>query len=145
PEDLDQLQAHYRSLLTGRRALILADDAKDSVQVRPLLPPLGCALLVTSRNHFELPGMETFDLRTLPKDEAEKLLLKICSRISATAPELARLCGYLPLALRVSASLLKSRPSRRVAEYLKQLSDERTKLEHLRDPRDPELDVAASL
>lgn len=72
-------------------------------------------------------------------------LVTICPRIGTAAPELVKLCGYLPLALQVSACLLKSRPSRPVAQYLKQLGGERTRLEHLRDPRDPEMDVAASL
>jgi hypothetical protein len=93
-------------VLSGKRALILADDAKDAAQVRRLLPPAGCALLVTSRNRFSLPGMAAIYLGMLPPDEAEKLLLKICPRIGAHAGELAKLCGYLPLALRVSAGVL---------------------------------------
>ena len=109
------------------------------------MPPQGCALLVTSRNRFGLPGMTTLDLGTLPSEEAEALLLEICPRIGEHAGALANQCGYLALALRVSASLLASRQSRRVEDYLKQLSDERTKLQHLRDPHDPELNVEASL
>jgi hypothetical protein len=58
---------------------------------------------------------------------------------------LARLCGFLPLALRVAASFLAVRPSRKAADYLATLSDERARLEHLRDPNDPELDVPASI
>jgi tetratricopeptide (TPR) repeat protein len=61
------------------------------------------------------------------------------------APALAKLCGYLPLALRVAASFLASRASRRIEDYLQQLGNERMRLERLRDPHDPELDVAASL
>jgi tetratricopeptide (TPR) repeat protein len=145
PDALDELKQVYNSVLTGKRVLILADDAKDAAQVRPLLPPPGCGLLVTSRNHFALPGMATLDLRTLPEADAEALLCEICPRICADAMVLAKLCGYLPLALRVSASFLAARPSRPVDEYVQQLKDERIRLEKLRDPHDPELDVAASL
>ena len=62
PEDVSVLQALYRSVLTGQRVFILADDAKDIAQVRPLQPPIGCALPVTSRQRFLLDGMTTLDL-----------------------------------------------------------------------------------
>lgn len=143
PDDLSQLQAHYRSVLAGKRVLVLADDAKDAAQVRPLLPPSGCALLVTSRNRFSLPKMVGVDLSTLPSGEAEALLLEVCPRIGDHAAELARLCGYLPLALRVSASLLAASDTRSVARYLQQLEQERLKL--LSDPDDPAASVEASL
>ena len=142
PDDLDQLQALYRDKLTTKRALILADDAKDATQVRPLLPPAGCALLITSRNRFSVPGMAALDLGTLPLQEAEQLLLLICPRIGEQVSTLAKLCGYLPLALQVSASLLAN-SSRSVARYLEQLAAER--LKHLSDPDDPHASVKASL
>ena len=110
--------------------------------MRALLPPVGCALLVTSRNRFSVPGMAALDLGTLPPQEAEQLLLGICERIGEHAPALAKLCGYLPLALRVSASLLAN-SSRSVAHYLEQLAAEW--LKHLSDPDDPQVSVEASL
>ena len=143
PNDLAQLKAIYTSLLTGKRVLILADDAKDAAQVRPLLPPAGCALLVTSRNRFVLPGMAALDLGTLPPGDAEKLVLEICPRIGAYAPRLAQLCGYLALALRVSAGVLEVNDTRSVPSYLQQLDAER--LKHLSDPDDSQADVEASL
>jgi tetratricopeptide (TPR) repeat protein len=142
PDDLSQLQALYRSTLSGMRALIVADDALDAAQVRPLLPPQGCALLITSRYRFSLPGMAMIDIHTLPPEDADTLLLEICPRIGEHAPELAQLCGYLPLALRVSASLLANN-SRSVVRYLEQLAAER--LKHLSDPDDPHACVEASL
>lgn len=146
PDDLGKLKGVYNSMLAGKRALILADDAKDAAQVRSLLPPQGCALLVTSRNRFGLPGMVALDLGTLSPKEAEKLLLEICPRIGKHAAELARLCGYLPLALRVSAGLLTDNDSRNVTHYLEQLRVER--LKHLSDPDNPndsQASVEASL
>ncbi len=143
PDDVTQLQALYRDKLTGKRAIILADDAKDAAQVRPLLPPPGCALLITSRNRFVLPGMAGLDLGTLPGDATAQPLLEICPRIRAYAPKLAQLCGYLALALRVSAGLLAASDIRDVARYLEQLAAER--LKHLNDPDDPQTSVEASL
>jgi tetratricopeptide (TPR) repeat protein len=146
PDDLTELQGIYHSLLTGKKALILADDAKDAAQVRLLLPPYGCGLLVTSRNRFSLPGMVALDLGMPSPEEAEKLLLLICPRIGEYAPKVAKLCGYLPLALRVSAGLLEANDTREVARYLDQLEVER--LKHLADSDnsdDPQASVEASL
>jgi tetratricopeptide (TPR) repeat protein len=146
PDDLSQLKGVYNSVLAGKRVLILADDAKDVTQVRPLMPPQGCALLVTSRNRFGLPGMAALDLGTLPSEQAEQLLLEMCPRIGEHADALIKLCGSLPLALRVSASLLREDDSRDVGRYLNQLRVER--LKHLTDPHetaDPQASVEASL
>jgi tetratricopeptide (TPR) repeat protein len=146
PEELPALQTRYRSLLNGRRALILADDARDAIQVRPLLPPTGCALLVTSRQRFALDGMATLDLARLSDAEAIRLLQSIYPRlIDDQAKRLAHLCGCLPLALRVSAGILLNDEALPVERYLTQLADERRRLAQLRDPDDPERDVAATL
>jgi len=146
PDDLSQLKAIYSSVLAGKRVLILADDAKDAGQVRPLLPPGGCALLITSRYRFSVAGMAALDLGTLRSEEAEKLLVEICPRIGTYAGALARLCGYLPLALTVAARTLEANDTRAVARYLEQLATER--LKHLTDPDapdDPQASVEASL
>lgn len=146
--DIDLLKQRYRSRLHGQRVLIIADDARDAEHVRPLLPPSGCGLLITSRQHFVVPGMlpeATLNLRTLPESDAVNLLHSICARIGDRAPELAMLCGYLPLALRVSASLLATDESLGVDQYIKRLTNERTRLAQLHDPDSSELDVEASL
>ena len=53
----DERAALYRTRLTGRRVLILLDNAKDAAQVRPLLPgSSSCAVLVTTRNRTSGPG-----------------------------------------------------------------------------------------
>jgi tetratricopeptide (TPR) repeat protein/DNA-binding XRE family transcriptional regulator len=144
--NLEALQIRYRSALHGRRALILADDARDAAQVQPLLPPAGCALLVTSRQRFSLPGMTSVDLEVLSDVAAVSLLRSVCPRLAdGEARTLARLCGGLPLALRISGSLLHNDPAVPVADYLRQLGDERQRLAQLRDPDDAQLDVQASL
>jgi hypothetical protein len=146
PEELSTLQALYRNVLTGRRVLILADDAKDVAQVRLLQPPVGCALLVTSRQRFVLDGMTVFDLDILDEGAAVQLLCGICGRLDEDqARQIARLCGGLPLALRVSAGILVNDSSLSVARYLTQLANERHRLHQLRDPDDPARDIAATL
>lgn len=146
PEDLPTLEQHYRTLLHHQRVLILADDARDVAQVRPLIPPRGSALLITSRQRFSLPGMVSLHLEQLSEAEAVALLHTVCWRLSEEeAHTIARSCGYLPLALRVSGSMLHNDPALSVAACLERLMDERHCLTQLRDPDDQELDVEASL
>ena len=146
PDELAALEQHYRTLLYRSRMLILADDARDAAQVQGLLPPAGSAVLITSRQRFSLPGMATVQLEQLQADEAVGLLRAICPRLGeAEADLIARACGYLPLALRTSGSILHTFPAVSVASYLAQLGDERRRLLALRDPDDPQLDVEASL
>jgi tetratricopeptide (TPR) repeat protein len=140
-----KLQALYETTLAGKRYFILADNAKGADQVRPLLPPAGCGLLVTTRQRFVLPGMVPVDLDSLATDAAEQLLREVCPRIGDAAPRLAHLCGRLPLALRVSASMLASDDAIRVERYLERLEDQKQRLSLLHDPDDPAFDVGASL
>src|SRR3989442_1549966 len=56
PENEAELSGLYRSLFHNQRAILLMDNAKDKHQVEPLIPPPSCLLLVTSRQHFPLPG-----------------------------------------------------------------------------------------
>ena len=129
PEDLEHLQPFYLTVLNGRKALLLMDNAADADQVRPLIPPPGCVMLVTSRNHFALPGWKALDLAVLPEGDARELLLTIAERIGGEADPIAELCGYLPLALRAAASALAARADLDPAEFARRLGDERTRLE----------------
>jgi tetratricopeptide (TPR) repeat protein len=145
-DDLPALEHRYRALLHDQRALIVADDARDAAQVRRLLPPAGSALLITSRARFTLPGMTSVQLEQLSQEEATTLLHSICDRLREDeAQAIAHMCGYLPLALRISAGMLRNDPALDVATYIQQLSDERQRLLQLRDPDDEQLDVSASL
>jgi tetratricopeptide (TPR) repeat protein len=144
PEDTGELVKLYRSSLDGKRALILLDNAADSTQVRPLLPPSGCALLVTSRETLALPGMKRLTLEQLQPTEARDLLTGIAPR---TPPDIADrisyLCGYLPLALRAAGSLLDITTDLDPAAYATQLHDERERLKRI-GREGVDLDVEAS-
>jgi tetratricopeptide (TPR) repeat protein len=129
PEGEAQLANIYRSVLDGRRAILLMDNAAGSGQVAPLVPPSGSILLITSRNRFNVPGLFQLDIGGLPEEDARDLLLKIAPRIGEQAGQIAELCGFLPLALRGAANLLAVTPGLRVDEYVRMLKDERTRLE----------------
>ena len=129
PESETELKPLYQSVLHGQRALLLMDNARDAQQVLPLLPPATCLLLVTSRQHFTLPGLYAKDLNTLPPNEAGQLLLTIAPRIGAAAETMAKLCGYLPQALRLAASALAEQIDLSPADYLARLEDAQTRLD----------------
>ncbi|WP_186762774.1 ATP-binding protein [Lentzea tibetensis] len=110
PISVDEQSALYRTLLSGRRMLVLLDNAVDADQVRPLLPGNeSCLVLITSRNRLaELDALPLF-LDVLDPDEAVELLRELLGddlvdAEPAAAAELAALCGYLPLALRIAAA-----------------------------------------
>src|SRR6266545_851207 len=113
PEALTEAVARYRSALAGRRVVIVLDDARSAEQVRPLLPGSpSCAVVVTSRNRLgglvAHEGARQVRLDVLAAEEAHELLARGAGedRVRAepgVAADLARLCGHLPLALRISA------------------------------------------
>ncbi|WP_164551843.1 BTAD domain-containing putative transcriptional regulator [Streptomyces sp. WAC 01529] len=139
PDGLDQQTALYRSLLAGRRVLVLLDNARDSAQVRPLLPGTpGCAVLVTSRSRtITLPGARLVDVETMDEREALGLLAAMIGhdRVAdepAAARELVATCGGLPLAVRIAAARLAARPGRSVADLAARLRGEHRRLDELR-------------
>ena len=144
PEDISELIKLYRNSLDGKRALILLDNAADSAQVRPLMPPSGCALLVTSRETLALPGMKRLTLEQLQPQEARDLITRIASRmLPDIADRICYLCGYLPLAIRAAGSLLDITPDLDPGVYATQLHDERERLK-LIGKEGVDLDVEAS-
>jgi tetratricopeptide (TPR) repeat protein len=123
------LRALYLSVLHGQRALLLFDNARDAAQVGLLLPPAGCLLLVTSRSHFALPGLRACDLDELPRADSVTLVREIAPRADELAAgELAALCGDLPLALRLTASLLAERADLGAGDVLRRLRDTQQRL-----------------
>lgn len=117
PDDLPGRIRRLRTLLAGRRVLLLLDNAVDEAQVRPLLAPApGCATLVTSRSPLAgLEGAAAYHLDILPESESVQLLRRLvgAERVAAepeAAAEIARWCGGLPLALRIAGAKLARRP-----------------------------------
>lgn len=131
PLDQDEQEAMFRSTLTGQRVLLLLDNASSAEQIRPLLPGSpGCAVLVTSRD--TLRGLavshaaSNVRLDVLDWHETKSLLAgilgadEVASQEDA-ALELAALCAHLPLALRIAAANLVSRPELSIADYVEEL------------------------
>ena len=106
PTAAEEVEGKYRSILNGRRVLLFLDNAATREQVSALVPPEGSLLILTSRMRIPLPGLFGHDVDLMSPGEARELLLKITPRIENRADELARLCGYLPHALRKAANLL---------------------------------------
>jgi tetratricopeptide (TPR) repeat protein len=132
PEDIEALEKIYRSLLIDRRALIVLDDVANAAQVRPLLPPTGSALLITSRNALVLPRMVSVSLGQLSPAEALGLFKGISPNVpDETAVKICSLCGYLPPAVRAAASMLAATPDLEPDTYAQQLSDEQKRIELL--------------
>lgn len=132
PADLDAQAALLRSHLAGKRILIILDNARDTTQIRPLLPGTGpCAVIVTSRNHLAgliaTNGARPVHLDTLTDDEARQLLVRrIGEERTAAEPaavdNIIRLCARLPLALVLAAAravLQPHLPLRTVADELR--------------------------
>jgi DNA-binding SARP family transcriptional activator len=141
PAGLPARAALYRSLMAGRRMLVLLDNARDSDQARPLLPGSpGCLVLVTSRS--ELPGLvaaegaRTLRLGVFSDAEALELLARrIGSAGVAAEPDVAReltlLCARLPLALAIMAARVNARPGFPLAALAEELRDGSGRLDAL--------------
>ncbi len=132
PAEVEQRAAAYRSLVAGRRILVVLDNAGTVEAVRPLLPGSAtCVALVTSRN--SLAGLVARDgahrlvLDLLTQSEAVELLRQLLGRRVAAEPDaaaaLATRCCRLPLALRVAAERVTARPDAPLAVLTDELAD----------------------
>ncbi|MFG3712505.1 BTAD domain-containing putative transcriptional regulator [Micromonospora sp. NPDC047730] len=132
PVDPGQAAALLRTLLDGRRMLLVLDNAASADQVRPLLPGTpGCLALVTSRDRLSglvaIDGARRIALDVLTGAEASALLTRIIPADQvAAAPaeiaELAEVCARLPLALRIAAADLIDHPGRPISAHTARLS-----------------------
>ncbi|WP_336216255.1 AfsR/SARP family transcriptional regulator [Nonomuraea sp. LPB2021202275-12-8] len=132
PISVDAQTALYRSMLVGRRVLVVLDNVADADQVRPLLPgDPGCLMLVTSRDRLSglvaLDGARRLKLDVLPAADAVDVLAHAAGadRVGAdrdTAAELANLCGHLPLALRIAGARLADRPHLSMRRHVEELA-----------------------
>jgi tetratricopeptide (TPR) repeat protein len=152
PAEVSERAARFRSLLAGRRMLVILDNAGQSEQVRPLLPGSpGCVTLVTSRDALAglvaRDGAVRLDLDLLPLTEAVALLRALIGgRVDAepeAAAALAALCARLPLALRVAAELATARPAANLAGLAEELAGQQQRLDSLDASGDPHAGIRA--
>jgi hypothetical protein len=135
PVELEQAEAMFRSRLSGKRVLVILDNAASADQVRPLLPgAAGCLVVVTSRDRLSglvaSHGAHRISLDVLTPPEARQLLIAVLGADRAVAEldavnSLAGCCGYLPLALRIAAALLLDQPGHPIADLVAELEQDR--------------------
>lgn len=119
PNDEAALKQLYLSQLSGQRALIVFDDARDDDHVAPLLPPPGCAAIITSRQQITFG--ENIRLACLARKDAIAYLRDYRHLTNAEADSLAALAGDLPIALSVIGSYLKRHRSVQVDDYVQEV------------------------
>ncbi|MFD9286464.1 BTAD domain-containing putative transcriptional regulator [Streptomyces mirabilis] len=152
PHNVDSLAARYRTLLSGKRVLVLLDNARDAAQVRPLLPGApGCLVIVTSRNRLAalvaVDGAHPLHLDVLSVAEARALLSRrlgpdrVAAEAEATEEVIAR-CARLPLALAVVAARVATRPALSLAAVAVELREAADGLDAFHD-QDSTVDVRA--
>jgi DNA-binding SARP family transcriptional activator len=146
PAAAEECAARYRSLLAGRRMLVVLDNAGSAEQVRPLLPGTpGCAVVVTSRDALAglvaRDGAHRLDLDLLPLGAAVGLLRALIGGRAdadpAAAEALAIQCARLPLALRVAAELAAARSAAPLHVLVSELADQSQRLDLLDAGGDP--------
>jgi DNA-binding SARP family transcriptional activator len=135
PAGLAAQAALYRSLVAGRRVLVLLDNARDAAQIRPLLPGSpGCLVLITSRSLLTpliaAEGALPVPLDVLSADEARLLLARRlgAARVAAepaAATEIVTRCARLPLPLVIVAARAATRPTLPLGSLAAELRDHR--------------------
>jgi DNA-binding SARP family transcriptional activator/Tfp pilus assembly protein PilF len=135
----DERAALYRTTLTGRRMLIVLDNAKDAAQVRQLLPgTASCAVLVTTRNRTpDLASIRYVDLNVLEDPEALELFSRVVGEERAVAEpdataEILVACAGLPLAIRICAARLAARRNWQIGTLSARLRNEQRRLDELK-------------
>lgn len=149
PKSLEERAELFRDLVSGRRVLIVLDDAMTERQVTWLLPGTAeCSVIVTSRQRLTgLPSAGRVEIGALSESGAAALLARYVGEArvvaeAASVAELSQLCGRLPLALRICAARLAARPHWSVADLVDRLLDESRRLDELNHG---EMQVRASI
>ncbi|ANZ41256.1 hypothetical protein BBK82_40095 [Lentzea guizhouensis] len=131
PLQQDAMVGMYRSITSEKRALVVVDNAPSAAHVRPLVPGgSGCMTVVTSRDRMAglvaREGAHRLELGVLTPEEAPAVVISVLGpervlREEDAVEELVRLCGYLPLALRITAANLADRPHQTIEEHVAEL------------------------
>jgi tetratricopeptide (TPR) repeat protein/transcriptional regulator with XRE-family HTH domain len=150
PSGLEPRTRIWRDYLAGKRMLLLFDDAAGQEQIRPLLPgTAGSLVLVTSRRHLTaLEDAQAISLDILKPDAAISFLIRVAGRPELSAgdaavADIARLCGYLPLAVGMLGRQLHHHPAWTAAKLAAELADAQDR--RLDMMRTEDLSVAAAL
>jgi tetratricopeptide (TPR) repeat protein len=153
PESLDERASLYRSLIGGKRMLILIDNSMSARQIRHLLPGShDCLTLVTSRSSMPSliarEGADRMPLDVLAIEDALELLAEVIDDGRTEADESGALrvvehCGRLPLALRVVAERASARPHLTMSDLADELAAEQLRLDALSADEDELIDVRA--
>ncbi|MFI6325597.1 BTAD domain-containing putative transcriptional regulator [Nonomuraea sp. NPDC050556] len=129
--------ALWRSALAGRRVLVVLDNAAGTDHVRPLLPGTpGTLVLITSRQRLvDLDGTRALSMEALPAEDAVALFTAVVGERALAEPDavldVLRMCGFLPLAVRITAARLRHRPRWTVAYLADRLRDQPRRLNEL--------------
>lgn len=133
--DLDELSAAWRKYLHGKFPILVLDDAHDEAQVEPFLPgDPPYIVLVTARGKLEgLDGVKQYRLGLLTEDEATQLIINLVGRPlqvgdKETIKEIARLCDYHPLAIKLAVRNLAGKSHVSFADRLAQLNEHDNRL-----------------
>ncbi|NKE63565.1 tetratricopeptide repeat protein [Lentzea sp. PSKA42] len=132
PLQQDAMVGLYRSITSDKRVLVMVDNAPSAAHVRPLVPGgPGCMTVVTSRDRLAglvaRDGAHRLELGVLTPEEAPAVVISVLGaervlREEHAVEELVRLCGCLPLALRITAANLADRPHQTIAELMAELT-----------------------
>jgi hypothetical protein len=142
-------EALFRSVLAGRRILVVADGVTSAAQVRPLLPgTAGSAVVITSRARLaDLDGAKIIELDCPSPADSFSLIASISGRDPGELKRsaIAAACGHLPLALRIAGARLAAESDLPSADLTRRLRDERQMLDRLGDPAQRALALLAAM
>lgn len=154
PHSMEERATLYRSLIADKRILVVLDNAASPEQVRPLLPGSAlCRVIITSRDSLRglsvTHDVHNITLDVMTKKEGRALLLNVLGAKRSVndlsiLDEIAELCGYLPLALRLAAAHLTGRPELAISDFIAKLRQE-DRLTALDMQEDPHIGVRATL
>lgn len=135
--DLALLTAQYRSMIAGRRVLLVLDNAADARQVRQLLPgtPMSAVIVTSRRTLSTLAGATLCQLDTFTVDEGVELVTAAVGQRVREEPDAARelveQCGRLPLAIRIVAARLAARPFWPISQVSNRLARDGRQLDEI--------------
>jgi tetratricopeptide (TPR) repeat protein/DNA-binding XRE family transcriptional regulator len=137
PDSVDARMMLWRNGIAGKRILLVLDDAAGHEQVLPLLPgSAGSLVLITSRRRLSaLEEATPISLDTLPQADASDLFSRLAGRPGLNedaVTEITRLCGYLPLAIRLTACTIRRHPSWDLADFAAELAAAKDRLDAMR-------------